>query len=318
MKDVLVTGYPSLDYIVRVSLSPRVGETARLYEVPDNATYGGCGLNVGAALARLGFEVGAAVVFGGDREGKDYLRYLQEELGIDVSNVSMLSDERTSRSYLFLNPDGQYQNFFFSGAADAWQGPLVLQEPEAYRYALVTVGPLAYNRQFMAQVGRANVPIVWSMKPDIQAYPPDMLDEFVRSSAYLLMNHIEARYVAHALGYPTPEWLLADERSRLQAIVVTNGAKGAEVYQRNLRASIPAAKPRALVDTTGAGDGFAAGFLAALLRGYDVLVGVKIGVVVASFVLEAFGCQTNLPDWAAVWERYRRHFGALPEGVELA
>ena len=318
MKDVLVTGYPSLDHIVRVSHSPRIGETARLYDVPDEATYGGCGLNVAAALGRLEFEVGAAVVFGEDREGKDYLHYLQEELHIDVSNVAVLADERTSRSYLFLNPDGQYQNFFFSGAADAWQGPLKLRDVQNYRYALVTVGPLAYNRQFIAQVERANVPIVWSMKPDIQAYPPEMLDEFVRSSAYLLMNHIEARYVAHALGYPTPEWLLTDERSHLRAIVVTNGARGAEIYQHNLRASIPAAKPRAIVDTTGAGDGFAAGFLAALLRGYDVLVGVKLGVVVASFVLEAFGCQTNLPNWDAVWERYRRHFGALPEGVEPA
>jgi len=317
VKDVLVTGYPSLDHIVRVSLSPRVGETARLYEVPDKPTYGGCGLNVGVALQRLGFEVGAAVVFGGDSEGKAYLRYL-ETLPMDLSNAAVLAGERTSRSYLFLNPEGQYQNFFFSGAADAWQGPLELQDAEDYRYGLVTVGPLAYNRQFIAQLENANVPIVWSMKPDVQSYPPDMLDEFVRASAYLLMNHIEARYVAHALGYPTPEWLLTDARSNLQAIVVTNGARGAEVYQRNLRASIPAAKPRELVDTTGAGDGFAAGFLAGLLRGYDVLVGAKIGVVVASFVLEAFGCQTNLPDWDAVWERYKRHFGALPERGESA
>ena len=101
--------------------APAVGETARLYELPDTVTYGGCGTNVGVALARLGFRIGAAVVLGDDLYGMDYSRHLAA-LGIDTANIIALRGHKTSRSYLFLNPDGQYQNFFFPGAADSWSG----------------------------------------------------------------------------------------------------------------------------------------------------------------------------------------------------
>jgi ribokinase len=39
-----------------------------------------------------------------------------------------------------------------------------------------------------------------------------------------------------------------------------------------------------------------------------------MGSVVASFVLEAVGCQTNLPTWRAVVMRYEQHFDKLPGG----
>jgi sugar/nucleoside kinase (ribokinase family) len=303
--DVLVTGYPSIDHIARVSRSPAVGETARLFEVPDQMTYGGCGTNVGAALARLGFRVGAAIVLGDDRYGANYLRYLAA-LGIDTTNVTTLPGELTSHSFLFLNPDGQCQNFFLPGAADAWRGPLALSGLESYRFALVSVGQVEYNRQFVAQVSAAGVPLVWAMKPDIVAYPPEMIGEFLAASAYVVMNHIEAEYVLRALERRLDESLI-DETTR--AVVITRGGQGAQVHTRERMTVISAVPPREVVDPTGAGDGFTAGFLAGLLRGAPPEVSAKLGAVVASFVLEAVGCQTNLPDWPQALARYKQHFG---------
>jgi sugar/nucleoside kinase (ribokinase family) len=305
--DVLVTGYPSIDHIARVSRSPAVGETARLFEVPDKVTYGGCGTNVGAALARLGFCVGAAVVLGDDRYGADYLRYLAA-LGIDTSNVIALSGEPTSHSFLFLNPDGQYQNFFLPGAADAWRGPLALSGLESYRFALVSVGQFDYNRQFVAQVRTAGVPLVWAMKPDIVAYPPEMIGEFLAASAFVVMNHIEAEYVLQAVARREVESLIG---GTTRAVVITRGVKGAQVCTQERMTAIPAVPPHEAVDPTGAGDGFTAGFLAGLLRGAPPEMSAQLGAVVASFVLEAMGCQTNLPDWPQALARYEQHFGSF-------
>jgi sugar/nucleoside kinase (ribokinase family) len=303
--DVLVTGYPSIDHIARVSRSPAVGETARLFEVPDQVTYGGCGTNVGAALARLGFRVGAAVVLGDDRHGTDYLDHLAA-LGIDTANVITLPGEPTSHSFLFLNPDGQYQNFFLPGAADAWHGHLALIGLESYRFALVSVGQVEYNRQFVAQVGAAGVPLVWAMKSDIVAYPPETVGAFLAASAYVVMNHLEAEYVLQALDRREVESLIG---GTTRAIVITRGVRGAQVYTPERMTAVSAVPPREAVDPTGAGDGFTAGFLAGLLRGAPPEVSAQLGAVVASFVMEAVGCQTNLPDWPQALARYKQHFG---------
>ncbi len=305
--DVLVTGYPSLDHIARVSHSPAVGETAHLLDLPDRATFGGCGINTGVALARLGFRVGAALVLGDDAEGLAYVQHLAA-LGVDVRNVQVLAGQRSSHSYLFLNPDGQYQNFFFPGAADAWQGTLTLQGVERYRLALVTVGPAAYNAQFVERVRAAGVPLVWGLKPDVFAYPPALVREFLAASAYVLMNHIEAGVVLRAMNAAALQELFGEQT---RALVITQGALGAQVITREGVTTVPAVPPARLVDPTGAGDAFAAGFIAGLLRDTSPEAAAQLGAVLASFVLEEVGCQTNLPDWPGLLGRYREHFGVF-------
>jgi nucleoside kinase len=307
--DVLATGYPSFDYILPVSHSPKVGETALLQEIADDrsASYGGCGVNVATALSKLGFKTGVAMILGDDQVGTLYRSRLRA-LRIDDQNVITLSNSKTSRSYLYRSPDGEYQNFFFAGAADQWRGILRLANLSNTRYTLVTVGPYEYNRQFVQQSKQANVPLVWQLKPDIYAYPRDAMQNFTSASTYILMNHIEADFVLGALGKTSPAQLV---EGVTKAVVVTQGARGCEVYSADGKMEIPAATPREVVDTTGAGDGFTAGFLGGVLKGYDLRASSQMGSVVASFVLENVGCQTNLPTWEQMRDRYQKNFEAL-------
>jgi sugar/nucleoside kinase (ribokinase family) len=307
--DVLVTGYPSIDHLANVSHSPTPGETARLFELPDTVTYGGGGTNVGVALARLGFRIGAALVLGDDLYGMDYARHLAA-LGIDTANITVLRGHKTSRSYLFLNPDGQPQSYFYPGAADSWSGALTLKGIETYCYALATVGQFDYDRQFVAQARAAGVPLIWSLKTDIATYPPDMVAEFARASAFILMNEGEAAFVREALGIDAVEKLLNDTT---EGVIVTRGDQGAQIITAEGTVSVPAVTPGEVVDPTGAGDGFTAGFLAGLLRDETPEISARLGAVVASFVLEAVGSQTNLPTWRAVSHRYAQHLGPLAE-----
>jgi len=307
MRDVLATGYPSLDIIAHVSHLPTVGQTAILHALPEGYEFGGCGANVAVALATLGFSTGLAMVLGDDAPARDYLDYLAAR-GINTDNVICLDGERTSRSYLVFAPDHQHQAFFFAGAADAWEGTLRLVDADRYRYALLTVGPLAYNRQFVAAVRAAGASLIWSMKPDIHAFPQAIIREFLTASTYVVMNHIEAAYVLEALGYTDLEACLSPVT---RGLLVTQGAEGVIVVTEEGRAHVPAVPVETVVDPTGAGEGFVAGFLAGLLRGATPEVAAQLGAVVASCVLERLGCQTNLPTWEAALDRYARHFGAF-------
>lgn len=307
--DVLATGYPSLDYILAVSHSPTIGETALLSALPDDqaVTYGGCGLNVAVGLQALGHRTGVAAVLGDDPLGQGYHAHLREK-GIDTRDVTLLPGAYTSRSYLFRSPDGEYQNFFFAGAADEWNETLNLRSLSDARFALVTVGAFRYNAQFVRLARAANVPLVWQLKSDIFAFPKDSIHEFAAASAYILMNHIEADYVQQTLGVRQMGELLND---LTKAVVITEGARGCEVYSADGHIRLAAVPPAQIVDTTGAGDAFTAGFLAGVLREYELKVSAQIGATVASFVLEETGCQTNLPDWKQTQKRYERHRGSL-------
>jgi sugar/nucleoside kinase (ribokinase family) len=307
MLDLLSTGYPSLDYICRVSHSPAVGETGLVRSLPSRYTFGGCGANVAVGLARLGFRTAVAMVVGDDGPGQAYVSQLQAE-GVDTRDVIRLPQSSTSESRLYVNPAGEYQNFFYPGAADAWQGELGLKLLPETLHALLTVGALPYNRQFAQLVHRAGIPLIWQLKPDIYAYPPEVLADLAHRSVLLLMNRIECDYLTSTLALSGPAGLLS-EITRL--VVVTRGADGSRIFEAEHVHDVPVVSPLRSVDTTGAGDAFSAGFLAGWLQGRSPGVCGQLGAVVASFGLEAVGCQTNLPDWATMKHRFEENFGEL-------
>ncbi len=308
MLDVLASGYPSLDTIFAASHSPKVGETALLDKSPAHQRphYGGCGANVAVALSHLGFRAGVAMVVGDDEPGRMYLKYL-DQLGVNVQDVTVLNGVYTSQALLFRDPNGEYQIFFYPGAADAWHGDLTLNNKGQTRYGLVTVGNRRHNMAFVEQLCEQNVPLIWQLKPDIAAFPKADAAYFARKAELILMNHIEAEYLLDAMNLTRIPSLLNEQT---HTVIVTNGKDGITIYTSDREVNVPAVAAH-IEDTTGAGDGFTAGFIAGLLQQRDAVISAQIGSVVASFVLENVGCQTNLPTWATMLPRYAKYFGAL-------
>ncbi|MFW5942266.1 MAG: carbohydrate kinase family protein [bacterium] len=301
--DLLATGYPSLDYIFAVSRAAGEDETAIVETLPEGPTFGGCGANVAVALARLGFKSGVAMVLGDDEMGRRYERYLGEA-GVDVGNVVRRADGGTSRSHLFRNPAGGYQNFFYPGAATRWQGPLSLRGAGEARAALLTVGAPEYNRAFAREVVRQGAPLLWQLKSDVYSYPQPFVAWLAEHSRVLFMNEVEAVYLAQALEIESVAALAGRERM----VVITAGEAGSTVLGAGEARRAPAVRGERVVDPTGAGDGYTAGFLAGWLRGHSPAVCGRLGATLASFVVEAVGCQTRLPTWAQLTARYQEQF----------
>lgn len=303
--DVLTTGYPSLDYIFHVSRSPNVDETAIIHQLPETYTFGGCGANVAVGMARLQFRTGVAMVVGDDEAGQQYIHYLNEH-DVDTTDVQVWPDAATSRSHLFINPDDECQNFFYPGAADAWEGGLSLKNLPRSRSALLTVGAPHYNRDFVDRVLGTGVPLIWQLKSDVYSYPPEQLDRLARHSTLLIMNRIEASYLAEEVGVNHVRQLIHAEG---QQIVITHGAQGSLLINASGEYEIPVIAPNQVADPTGAGDAYTTGFLAGWLRGLPPQLCGRMGATLASFIVEKIGCQTNFPDWPTLNRRYRAYFG---------
>jgi sugar/nucleoside kinase (ribokinase family) len=84
---------------------------------------------------------------------------------------------------------------------------------------------------------------------------------------------------------------VASLRGRVPLLVVTRGAEGAHAVTADDRAHVPAAPVAKVVDTTGAGDLFAAGFLFGHVRGAGLETCLKLGAICAAEVISHFGAR---------------------------
>lgn len=307
--DVLATGYPGLDHILRVNRAPQPGETGIILDARglEEATLGGCPCNIAVACARLGLKTGVVIVLGDDLEGRRYRDALAAK-GVDTRGVQLIPGGRSPRSFLFIGPDGRHQTFYYPGVSDREDIVLTLDDSLARgaRWGVITAGNAAHNRAVADWFARLGIPVLWSLKSDPHAYPRSLVERLADLSQVVVMNEDEARSLQTLLNLRTFDALL--ERG-IRAIVLTLGAQGSRIIKADRTTDIPAVPPGELVDPTGAGDAFIAGLLYGLCHDLPLEVGARIGAVVASFVLEAWGCQTNLPDQAQARERYRAAFG---------
>ncbi|HEY8531803.1 MAG TPA: PfkB family carbohydrate kinase [Limnochorda sp.] len=295
--DLLATGFPSIDYIFRVRKLPRVGETATITTLGEGVHVGGCGINVAVGLARLGIRAGVACVVGDGADAHRLLGHLEREK-VDTRGVTVVPGAPTSRSYLFAD-DQATMTFFLPGAAAALPGEPDLSGLPPCAWGLVTVGEPRYNRAFIRTLRARGVPVAVQLRIDEEAYGP-FLAEAVKSASLLFMNEYEACFLVKRLGLARIEELLSEVT---RAVVVTRGAQGAAAYTHEGHVEVAAVQPACVVDTTGAGDAFTAGFLAGIRWGLATEDALRLAATMASFVVERVGAQEGLPDRQRLAER---------------
>jgi 2-dehydro-3-deoxygluconokinase len=103
---------------------------------------------------------------------------------------------------------------------------------------------------------------------------------------------------AHVWGAAAPEELY--DRGILspeQVLVVKRGPAGSEAFAAGLHWTAPARPAAVTVDPVGAGDGFAAGLIAARLRGRDWPAALRLGNVVGAFAVAHPGDYEGYPTW---------------------
>jgi sugar/nucleoside kinase (ribokinase family) len=293
------------DHLLRTARLPREGETVAL-DMPDNelgTTYfGDCSANIAATASALGLRTGLGMVVGNDFESSGYRRHLSD-LGVDLEGVEVRVGARSGHSYNVFDFDDHGFCLSQLGVAarqDDWQPPLALIDGSralvvSEMFSPYTLAAIEHARRrgcltaINGMVGSAGA----------NAAP------FLAVADILFLSRSEARDLQAAVGVSDATELLTFGPD---LVVVTQGTDGSEWHARDETMRVPAVPAANFVDSTGAGDAFVAGALFGLLAGYDTITAGRAAAVVASFVIEAWGCQTNLPDITTVRQRYREHF----------
>jgi len=300
---LIVSGYSSFDHMLKLLSPAVVGKTSLIANSSCSKTFwGGCSVNIAVALSRLGLKVLPVLRVGDDFESSGFKGFLQNE-GISLDAITHVPGETNPSAFMLQDPEGEHITTFYPGAMDEkYFSPYPDAWFESSSAALMTVASHKDNLEFLQKARKYQIPLFFGMKGDFSAFPPDMLEEVFRESAILFMNKTESEQLVDLMGLKSIEDVFSIGKA--QVLVITLGSKGSRYIARDGSSEqVPAVKIEKVIDTTGGGDGFISGFLYGYFNGLSYKECCQYGSLVSSFVLEAEGCTTNLPDLSQLLER---------------
>ena len=272
------------------------------FMVPEmRREFGGCSGNIAYNLKLLG---GDAIPMG--TVGKDFGPYRDwlEQLGMPHQHVTDVTGTYTAQAFITTDMDDNQIIAFHPGAmSDAHQNSI----SSAENIDLGIVAPdgrdamIQHARDFQA----AGIPFVFDPGQGLPMFDGDDLRTFVDQADWLIVNDYESEMVQEKTGQSIDELATS-----VRAIIVTRGAKGAQVYQHDGEIiEIPPVATDKAVDPTGCGDAFRGGLLYGLSRGFEWPTTGRIASLLGSIKVETHGTQNHSFSVEEFRKRFNSEFG---------
>ena len=295
---IVVVGSANMDLVVRVARLPAPGET--LMGEHFEAIPGGKGANQAIAAARLGARVAMVACVGDDGFGGTLRSGLQSD-GIATDHVHQISDRASGIAVITVAADGANSIVVTAGANADLQPKHIDAASDLIANAAMLIcqfeTPLTSVSRAIDIAVKHNTPVLLNPAP-AQPLPVGMHT----GVAYLIVNETEAELlteipVADVDGARRAAASLRKMGSR--TVLVTLGSKGVYWSGPEGEGELAAPKVKA-VDSTAAGDTFAGGFAAALVRGASIKDAIAFGQSAAAISVTRHGAQSSIPTRAEV------------------
>lgn len=309
-KDITIIGNAIVDVLAK-TVNASVFETGSQPVENIKLSFGGDALNEAVVLSRLGKKAELISKVGRDEAGSRVLSFLKDsgisadkitvENGLDTSINIVLIDEHGERHFL-TNPAGSQRKF-----AEADIDPYLDSTNDIVSFASIFVSPLldipAMTRIFRRIKEKPGRVLVADMTKAKREECLKDLAELLPYVDYILPNEDE---IALLTGEKDPyinAKLLID--AGVSCAVIKCGSKGCIIGTGKEIYHIPAYPVKNCIDTTGAGDSFAAGFLWALSEGMPLQECGRFACAAASCAVECVGSTEGVISAQEPLKRYR-------------
>jgi sugar/nucleoside kinase (ribokinase family) len=272
----------------------------RLYAKMPQAreTSGGSAANTMAGVAALGGRAGFVGQIAGDQLGDIFAHDIRAQ-GVEFRTPPLSGGLPTGRCLIVVTPDAQRTMNTFRGAAH--ELTVEALDPEQIRdcailyleaYLWRSKGPRAAMEEAMRIAHEAERKVAFTLS-DIACIAPHRAEMMAMIDAgaidLLFANENEICELADLRGRDPA---IAAIQDKVPLLVVTCGSDGAVAVQGGRRVEVPIARiGRGVVDTTGAGDLFAAGFLVGQAQGRSLDQSLRIGSIAAAEVISHIGAR---------------------------
>jgi adenosine kinase len=281
--------------------------------------FGGTAGNIAYNLGLLNVvNVSLIGSVGKDFESLGYKDHITKFQNIDLK-VDVQTNLFTAACYIVNDKKSNQMIIFHGGALDESKNIDLrnkITDPEQYAYAINSTQSIEAMKNFADQLNDLNIPMIFDPGQITPLFSKKDLVEILRKAEILIGNSFEISEVIKKTDL--------DEQNILKLvkiIIKTKGSEGSELISKTddgeLKCvDIPIADPNNIVDTTGAGDGYRAGFLTGLMLDMKYLDSCRLGSILGSFVVETNGAQTQTYDIKSVRTRFQKTYGFTPPELE--
>jgi ribokinase len=254
---------------------------------------GGGGTNTSVALSRLGLKAAFLGKVGGDDHSHLVLQELEKE-GVDFIGVK---EERgmTGYSVILVGTGGERTILTYKGLNDAFlpnEVPLDAWKTRWFYLSSMVGDSFSTLEAIAAYAKERGIPYAFNPSTYLAKEGLHTLRNLLDGCALLVLNREEAGLL---MERGETEDLLRGLQEYARIVVITEEGEGAHAYDGERRYRI-FPRPAAVVERTGAGDAFASGLLAGLIR-RDLVYGLRLGVANAESVIQGIGAKEGLCRW---------------------
>ena len=268
---------------------------------------GGSAANTISGLANLGAETSFLGKIGNYEVGN----FFESDLVNSEIEAQMIRSELpTGRCISLISPDGERTMCTCLGATGTFSADDI--RPEYFKGADVCHigGYLVQSHDLIEKVMKTAKECGAKVSLDLASY--NVVDENFDFMHYLAKNYVDIAFANEDEGH---SFTKCDDLKRaaeiisedIEVAIVKCGAKGVWTKRGDEIVFVEGLKGRNCIDTTGAGDLFASGFLYGLMSTGDIKVAAKYGTIVGANIVEHIG--TKMP--AEVWNNIKSEFAKI-------
>lgn len=262
---------------------------------------GGTAGNIAYNLALLQTPVSIFAAAGNDFS--EYSTFLSNS-GVDISNIQIIKAKPTASAFIMTDKEDNQITGFYPGAMSSSPDYSLSDLKQKPDFIIISPNDPAAIIKQAQECRNLNIPFMIDMGMQLPALEPEHIRQILKQAKVLIGNDYEISLLKKKTDLNDRQIL-----NQVDILITTLGEKGSIIQSGPETIQVNAGRPTEVLDPTGAGDAYRAGFLAGYMKNLPLKVCGQMGSVAACYAIEKYGTTSHTFTMEEFKARYKQNFG---------
>jgi adenosine kinase len=237
-------------------------------------------------------------------DGKEYIEKLQNK-NISTEQIPVLEDKITSSAHITTDKKDNQITAFHNGAlSEANRLSIKNLNYQKLDYAILSPFDPEATVKFATECKEIDLNFNFDPGQQVTSFSKIQIKECIQQAHSVIGNDYEIQLIKEKSNLSESDIL-----NNVEFLIETKGPEGSVIKTEEDKIEIDACHPDEVLDPTGAGDAYRAGFFASLLQDLDLETCGQVGSTAASFAIEEYGSQNHKFSKEKFQQRFNKNYG---------